>query len=145
MKLVEWSSELTSGLGRTGSHYSLAYDPPKSDAPELWQIVVDNVTVCAVDSVGEAIVQSEGLEAMRCVLRGISRDLQPDHLRRAASIATEMTAAAERALSTLPIGDDRRIEISQSLDALQSLARMISDERFRRQREEDHGPLPLLN
>jgi hypothetical protein len=140
MKLVEWSSDLTSGVGRTGSHYSLAYDPPKGDAPGLWQIAVDSVTVCGVDSAGEAIVRSEGLEAMRCVLRGISRGLQPDHLHRAASIATEMTAAAERALSELPIADDRRVEISQSLDALQSLARMINDERSRRQREEDHGP-----
>lgn len=145
MKLVEWSSDLTSGVGRTGSHYSLAYDPPKGDVPGLWQIAVDNVTVCGVDSAGEAIVRSEGLEAMRCVLSGISRGLQPDHLHRAASIATEMTAAAERALSALPIADDRRVEISQSLDALQSLARMINEERSRRQREEEHEPLPLLN
>ena len=145
MALVEWNNTLTDGFGRSGTRYTLSYERSARDnAVGAWWIGVEGTHVCALRSAEDAICHSEGLEAMRCILRGLGDQLDPDELNRGIAIAAEMQEAAEEALLLLPAGSEQHAELRQNLEAFQSLADAIARERHRRRRGDREDP-PLLN
>jgi len=145
MSLIDWDDALTEGRGRSGTRYRLSYRAlAADDARSVWWIGVEGADVCALASAEEAISHSEGLEAMRCLMQGISDQLDLEELRRGRRIANEMRSAAEQALGLLPADNTGRPELQQNLEALQVLADAIAQECRRRQREAAED-LPLLH
>ena len=145
MALIEWDDGLTEGRGRSGTRYRLSYRAlADDDARNVWWIGVEGADVCALASAEDAISHSEALEAMRCIIQGISDQLGLEELRRGGLIANEMCRAAEQALELLPAGNRNRPDMQLNIEALQSLADAIARECRRRQRAVAEA-LPLLH
>jgi hypothetical protein len=108
-----------------------------------WRIEVDDAVLCAVDTAENAVRRAEGLEAIRCILRGLSPELNDDQLQYAEVIAREMMEAAERALTSAPSGD--QVHLMQSSRSLRSVSQAIRSECARREREDGPPVLPLPN
>jgi hypothetical protein len=143
--LIEWNDALSHGMGRSGTRYKLSYDRPAGgNMGGRWLIDIDDVTVCSVNSAQDALARSEGLEALRCILQGLSQRISDEHCRAAEKIATEMLEAATEALIRSRHVEERT-ELSRNVDALQALSNAIRVECFRRQRESELDTLPALN
>ena len=106
-----------------------------------WRIDVDGAEICAVESAESAVRRAEGLEAIRCIIRGRSAELSEDQLQYAEAIAREMTEAADRAATDAPAA--ARPQLLQSMRSLRSVADAIRTECARREREKDPSALPL--
>jgi hypothetical protein len=79
-----------------------------------WRIEVDCAELCAVATAEDAVRRAEGLEAVRCIIRGLGPDL--NELQSAEVIAREMMEAAEQALTTAPSSDQAHLmQSSRSL------------------------------
>ena len=144
MGLVSWNDGLTQGLGRSGGRYGLSFERPADGAGRIqWRIIVDDAELCAVDTAEDAVRRAEGLEAIRCIIRGMSAELSDDQLRTAEIIAGEMMEAAEQALTTAPARD--RAHLVHSSHSLRSISEAIRMECARREREEEPSVLPLPN
>jgi hypothetical protein len=104
---------------------------------------VDDAELCAVDTAEDAARRAEGLEAIRCIIRGSSAELNEDELQYAEIIAREMMEAADQALATAPSGD--RTHLMQSSRSLRSVSEAIRRECTRREREDGTPVLPLPN
>jgi hypothetical protein len=142
--LVTWNDELTEGLGRSGCRYRLSFERPSQGGGRgRWRIAVDDAELCAVDTAEDAVRRAEGLEAIRCIIRGLSAELNEDQLQYAEIIAREMMVAADQALATAPSGD--RTHIIQSSRSLRSVSEAIRRECTRREREDGAPVLPLPN
>jgi hypothetical protein len=139
--LVTWNDRLTEGLGRSGSRYGLSFERRSDGGRGRWRIDVDDAEVCAVDTAEDATRRAEGLEAIRCIIRGLSAELSEDQLQDAGIIAREMMEAADQALTTAPSGD--RTELTQSARSLRLVSEAIRKECVRREREDGPPVLPL--
>lgn len=89
--------------------------------PGHWRIEADVATICAVETVAEAVRRAEGLEGVRCVVRGLARDLSGDQLRDAEVTAREMMEAADNALTTAPGAEAKSCEVHDLFDQYQRL------------------------
>jgi len=139
--LVTWNDALTDGRGHTGTRYGLCFEPPGDSATSgHWRINVDGIEICTVDSAEGALRRAEGLEAIRCIIRGLTPELTQDQLEYAEVIAREMMDAADQALSAAPISD--RAQLLQSTFSLQSILDAMRKECARREREDG---LPLVH
>jgi hypothetical protein len=139
---VTWNDRLTEGLGRSGSRYELSFERPSDGGGRgQWRIDVDDAELCAVDTAEDATRRAEGLEAIRCIICGLSAELSEDQLQYAEIIAREMMEAAEQALTTAPSGD--RPQLMQSSRSLRSVSEAIRKECVRREREDGSSILPL--
>jgi hypothetical protein len=143
--LIEWSDALSHGMGVSGSCYTLSYDrcPLSSDAGRRWLIAVDGSIICTAESVQDALARSEGLEALRCILKGWCDRISDEQRRVAELIASEMLEAATRALNRSLIAE--RGDLARNVDALQALSSAIRSESRKRQRESVPDASPPLN
>jgi hypothetical protein len=147
--LIEWNGALSDGMGVSGSHYTLTYDRSDEDsslvrcAEGRWLIAVDGSIVCAATSIQDALARSEGLEALRCILRDRGDRISDEHCRVAELTASEMLEAATQALTHSPPGD--RGSLTRNLEALQSLSSAIRSETLKRQRESMLDTSPPLH
>ena len=140
MGLVIWNDALTEGVGRSGTRYGLFHERLANETgrPGHWRIEADVATICAVDTVEEAVRRAEGLEGVRCIVRGLARELSEDQLRDAEVTAREMMEAADRALTSAPGAEAQLMRSSRSL---RSISEAIRQECTRRQQEESFPPL----
>jgi hypothetical protein len=142
--LVRWNDGLTEGRGRSGGRYGLCFERASTDGGRgQWRIVVDDAELCAVDTAENAVRRAEGLEAIRCIIRGLSPELDDDQLQHAEIIAREMMDAAQQALTTAPARD--QAPLAQSSRALHSISEAIRLECARREREDGPSVPPLPN
>ena len=143
--LIEWNDALSDGMGLSGSSYTLSYDhcPLSGDAGRRWVIAVDGSIVCAAESVQDALARSEGLEALRCILKGWCDRISDEQCHVAELIASEMLEAATRALHRSLI--EERGDLAGNVDALQALSSAIRSESRKRQRESAPDASPPLN
>jgi hypothetical protein len=142
--LVIWNDALTDGLGRSGARYGLFFEPlSEGRVCGQWRIDVDDAVICAVGSAEDAVRRAEGLEAIRCIIRGLSPELDDDQLQYAEIIAREMMEAAEQALTIAPPSD--QVNLLQSSRSLRSISQAIRSECARREREDGPPVLPLPN
>jgi hypothetical protein len=143
--LIEWNDALSDGMGLSGSSYTLSYDhcPLSGDAGRRWVIAVDGSTICAAESVQDALARSEGLEALRCILKGRCDRISDEQCHVAELIASEMLEAATRALDRSLI--EERGDLARNVDALQALSSAIRSESRKRQRESAPDASPPLN
>ena len=143
MGLVIWNDALSDGRGRSGARYALCFQPAGAGARRggRWRIDVDGAEICTVESAENAVRRAEGLEAIRCVIRGLGTELSEDQLQHAEVIVREMTEAADRAAADAPAG--ARTQLLQSLHSLRSVSAAIRRECAGRAREEDPPVLPL--
>jgi hypothetical protein len=142
MELVSWNDALSEGQGRSGTRYALCFQPAGDEAGGgRWRIDVDGAEICTVESAESAVRRAEGLEAIRCVIRGRSAELSEDQVQYAEVIAREMTEAADRATTDAPAA--ARPQLLQSLRSLRSVSGAIRRECARRAREEEEPVLPL--
>jgi hypothetical protein len=133
---------LTEGLGRSGSRYRLSFARPlQGGGRGQWRIDVDDAELCAVDTAEDAVRRAEGLEAIRCIIRGSSAELNDDQLQYAEIIAREMMEAADQALATAPSGDRLTCAGSRRCDQYRKRYGGIT----RREREDGAPVLPLPN
>jgi hypothetical protein len=140
--LVTWNDGLTKGLGLSGTRYGLSFERPSDGGGRgQWRIDVDDAELCAVDTAEGAVRRAEGLEAIRCIIRGLSAELNEDQLQYAEIIAREMMEAADQALATASSGD--RTHLMQSSRSLRSVSEAIWRECARREREDGPFVLPL--
>jgi hypothetical protein len=140
--LVTWNEKLTEGQGRSGSRYGLCFERPSDDGGHgRWRIDVDDAVLCAVDSAESAVRRAEGLEAVRCIIRGLSADLTDEQLDHAQVIAREMMEAADQALATAPSAN--RAQLLHSACSLRFVTDAIRKECSRRERQ-DGPPASLL-
>jgi hypothetical protein len=134
--------KLTEGRGRSGSRFGLCFEPPSDDGGHgRWRINVDDAVLCAVDSAESAVWRAEGLEAVRCIIRGLSADLTDEQLHHAQAIAREMMEAADQALATAPSAN--RAQLLHSARSLRFVTDVIRKQCSRRKRE-DGPPASLL-
>jgi hypothetical protein len=144
MKLVAWNDEVTNGLGRSGTRYRLSYERPAgTTARGLWRIDADDAVICALESVEQAVLHVEALEALRCMAHGLNAQLSDDQLQSAGVVAGEMLRAANTALRAA--SGAAQSELLRSARSLDFLEDAIREERARRQQEGDGSPLPLPN
>jgi hypothetical protein len=144
MKLVAWNGELTDGLGRSGTRYRLSYEHAAgTTARGLWRIDADDAVICALESIDQAVLHAEALEALRCMARGLNAQLSDEQLQSADVVAGEMLRAAKAALRAA--SGAAQSELLRSARSLDFLGDAISEERARRQQEGDRSPLPLPN
>ena len=144
MGLVTWNDALTEGQGRSGARYGLFFEPPSGGRVcGRWRIDVDDAVICAVDTAEDAVRRAEGLEAIRCIIRGLSPELDDDQLQYAEMIAREMMEAAEQALTMAPARD--RAHLVHSSRSLRSISEATRMERARREREDGPSVLPLAD
>jgi hypothetical protein len=142
--LVSWNDALTDGHGLSGTRYGLSFQPPDhSTVRGHWRIDVDGAAICTVDSAESAVRRAEGLEAVRCIIRGLGAELNDDQLQYAEVIAREMMEAAEQALTTAPSGD--QAHLMKSSRSLRSISEAIRSECARREQEDGPPILPLAN
>ena len=142
MGLVTWNDALSDGRGQSGARYALCFQPAGDGARGgRWRIDVDGAEICTVESAENAVRRAEGLEAVRCVIRGRGAELSEDQLQHADVIAREMTEAADRAAADATAG--ARTQLLQSVRSLRSVSDAIRRECARRAREEDPPVLPL--
>ncbi|HUL06238.1 MAG TPA: hypothetical protein VLV76_07890 [Candidatus Acidoferrum sp.] len=106
MGLVIWNDALSDGRGRSGARYALCFQPAGGGTRRggRWRIDVDGAEICTVESAENAVRRAEGLEAIRCVIRGLGTELSEDQLQHAEVIVREMTEAADRAAADAPAG-----------------------------------------
>jgi hypothetical protein len=141
--LIEWNDALSDGMGLSGSHYALTYDPLINRAERRWLIAVDGFIVCAAISIQDALARSEGLEALRCILQDRGDRISDEHCRVAELTASEMLEAATQAFTqSLPVD---RSSLARNVAALQALSSAVRSEAFRRQRESILDTSPPLN
>lgn len=137
MGLVTWNEKLTEGRGRSGSRYALWFERPSDDGGHgRWRIDVDDAVLCAVESAASAVWRAEGLEAVRCIIRGLGADLTDEQLDHAQAIAREMMEAADHALATAPSAN--RAQLLHSARSLRFVTDAIRKQCSRRERED--GP-----
>src|SRR5262249_5616739 len=129
--------------GRSGARYALCFQPAGDGirAGGRWRIDVDGAEICAVESAENAVRRAEGLEAIRCVIRGLGTELSEDQLQPAEGIVREMTEAADGGTAAAPAG--ARTQLLRSVRSLRSVSDAIRRECARRAREEDRPVLPL--
>ena len=140
--LVTWNDGLTEGLGRSGSRYRLVFRA--SFGGRRARSVADRRRrrrALRRRHGGGRVRRAEGLEAIRCIIRGSSAELNEDQLQYAEIIAREMMEAADQALATAPSGD--RTHLMQSSRSLRSVSEAIRRECTRREREDGPPVLPL--
>lgn len=143
--LINWNDALSDGIGLSGTRYKLSFDRlAASNAGGLWLIEVDDITICSVRSAQEAFARTEGLEALRCILQGQSREISDEHYRAAGIIASEMLEAATEALGQ-SVHVNERGDLFRNVDALQALSDAIELECGRRRRESRIDALPPPN
>jgi hypothetical protein len=141
--LIEWNDALSDGMGLSGSHYALTYDPLINRAERRWLIAVDGFIVCAAISIQDALARSEGLEALRCILQDRGDRISDEHCRVAELTASEMLEAATQAFTqSLPVD---RSSLARNVAALQAFSSAVRSEAFKRQRESILDTSPPLN
>ncbi len=143
--LIEWNDALSDGMGLSGSSYTLSHDhgPMSNDAGRGWLIAVDGSIICAAESVQDALARCEGLEALRCILKGWCDRISDEQCRVAELIASEMLEAATRTLHGPLVAE--RGDLARNVDALQALSSAIRSECRKRQRESISDASPPLN
>ena len=144
MSLVVWNDALTGGTGRSGTRYRLICERAADGTGRgLWRIDADDAAICALESVEQAVLHAEALEALRCMARGLNAHLSDEQLQSAGVVAGEMLRATNTALKAA--SGTAQSELMRSARSLGFLGDAIRDERARRQQEGDRSPRPLPN
>lgn len=132
MELIIWNDPVTGATGRSGTRYGLQLVSVESDGREGWLVTADDEEICTAESASAAVSRIEHLEALRCFLKGLAREMTGGQLLQAKAVVAEMTAATSRCLSEEDMDplDARKVE--QSRQALIVLRTRIAVEQERR-------------
>ena len=131
--LVRWNGDQSEGEGKSGTSYGIS---PTSDRVELgWVIAVDdNAEFCLTDSADAALARIEDLEALRCVVAGMTTDLTARQLLGASRVTSEMLESIRISLARPGLTQDQRTELQESRANLRGLGTGIKREQDRRYR-----------
>jgi hypothetical protein len=135
--LIEWNDALSDGVGCSGTRYVLSYERPADTLDgnngRQWLIAVDGIVICTAKSVQDGLARSEGLEALRCILAGLSDQISDEHCRVAELLASEMLEAAAEGLRLSRHPGDQS-DLLRNVGALQVLSKAVRAECLNRQR-----------
>jgi hypothetical protein len=118
MTLVVWNQALTEGIGRSGTHYTVSWLKPRPGSAAGWLVTVDDEDLYLSDDARAAVVRAEHLEALRCVLRGLSGEMTDGELNRAVAVAEEMSRSALRTIVGVELTREQRHDLEESLGRL---------------------------
>lgn len=126
MTLVVWNQTLSTGIGRTGTCYRVMRVDRKRRASAGWLVTVDDEQLYLAEDAMAAIVRAEHLEALRCVLEGLTGEMTDGELNRAIAVAEEMSLSALHTIGRFGLPDEQRQDVEQSLDRLREAQERIS-------------------
>lgn len=132
MELVTWNDPVTGATGRSGTRYALLRVEVDSAGGTHWIVTANEQEVCVAQSASAAVSRIEHLEALRCFLKGLAREMTGGQLLQAKAIVLEMTAATDRSLSEDDLNPLDAQKVEESRRALISLRTLIAVEQERR-------------